>query len=416
MQRAMPLPPRAVRRCLFVPVLVTKEKMMKQQTLSAEEARARLIAPQDMVSCNLAFIDCKLPGSHLKQNYSFIGPGVTQSSEQVINIPEAHGFNIGAAAMPKGVTNNLHLHFTAEVFLIHEGRWRFRWGNKGEESLELEAPAIVSLPTWIFRGFTNVSATDTDGWVFTVLGGDNTGGIIWHPEVMSAAEEYGLYLSPNNMLIDTSTGAAIPDVAERMPPLPTEEMAKLQHFSPQQMAQFAVTGEQRAWSDRALLDAMLPGHGARLAPVIGYGMSQDRQVNPPINVPHGFSVEWLALPAAGEMGTHRCEQVQVLMVFKGTLSVTFNRDGEDVTLTAPERSVVSVPAGSWRRYQSQHDECEVAITTAGDGRKKLEWDKAIVDAAAELGWGLDPDGYLVRQMLLPLVAQRAGRRLATQDA
>ena len=54
-----------------------------------------------------------LPGSHLKQNYSLIGPGVTQSSEQIVNIHEPHGFNIGAAAMPKGVTNNLHLHFTA---------------------------------------------------------------------------------------------------------------------------------------------------------------------------------------------------------------------------------------------------------------------------------------------------------------
>lgn len=99
---------------------------MKTIHLTQSRARTRLIAPDDMVSCNLAFIDCKLPGSHLKQNYSFIGPGVTQSSEQVVNIPEPHGFNIGAAAMPKGVTNNLHLHFTAEVFLIHEGTWRFR--------------------------------------------------------------------------------------------------------------------------------------------------------------------------------------------------------------------------------------------------------------------------------------------------
>jgi hypothetical protein len=103
------------------------------------------------------------------------------------------------------------------------------------------------------------------------------------------------------------------------------------------------------------------------------------------------------------------------MVFKGTLTVTFNRDGEEVTVTAPERSVVSVPAGSWRRYQAQDGECEVVVTTVGDGRKQIEWDKAIVDAANARGWGIDPDGYLVRQALLPLVAQRAGRRLATQE-
>lgn len=75
---------------------------MKNTVLTHEEARQRLVTPADMVSCSVAFIDCKLPGSHLKQNYSFIGPGVTQSSEQVINIPLPHGFNIGAAAMPKG--------------------------------------------------------------------------------------------------------------------------------------------------------------------------------------------------------------------------------------------------------------------------------------------------------------------------
>ena len=52
-----------------------------------------------------------------KENYSIIGPGVTQSAQQVVNLREPHGFNIGAAAMPDGVVNNLHLHFTAEVFL-----------------------------------------------------------------------------------------------------------------------------------------------------------------------------------------------------------------------------------------------------------------------------------------------------------
>lgn len=75
---------------------------MKTIHLTQSQARTRLIAPDDMVSCNLAFIDCKLPGSHLKQNYSFIGPGVTQSSEQVVNIPEPHGFNTARRLCQKG--------------------------------------------------------------------------------------------------------------------------------------------------------------------------------------------------------------------------------------------------------------------------------------------------------------------------
>ncbi|MEX0492732.1 cupin [Raoultella terrigena] len=384
---------------------------MKNTVLTHEEARQRLVTPTDMVSCSVAFIDCKLPGSHLKQNYSFIGPGVTQSSEQVINIPLPHGFNIGAAAMPKGVTNNLHLHFTAEVFLIHEGSWRFRWGANGENEATFSAPAILSIPTWIFRGFTNASPTDTNGWVFTVLGGDNTGGIIWHPSVMQAAKEYGLYLSRDNMLIDTEKGDAVPDESALMPEISQADIDALTHYTPQQMAEFAVTGEQREWSTQGLLDAAIPGHGAEIAPVIGFGISQDRSSRAKIIRPHGFSVEWLKLPAGGKIGRHRCEQVQVIMVFKGTLEVTFNQRGEEVVITAPERSVISIPENCWRQYRALDGLCEVTLTTRGDERKTLYWDEEIVAAAEQQGWVVDPDGYLAAAELLPLTARRVYPRV-----
>ena len=103
--------------------------------LTQDQAEARHIKRDDYVSCTVAFIDCKKPGSHLKENYSIIGPGVTSSDEQVINLPEAHGFNIGAAAMPNGITNNLHIHFTAEVFIVQQGEWTFRWGSNGENEV-----------------------------------------------------------------------------------------------------------------------------------------------------------------------------------------------------------------------------------------------------------------------------------------
>lgn len=389
---------------------------MQTITLTADQARSRLVAPQDMVSCNLAFIDCKLPGSHLKQNYSFIGPGVTQSSSQVVNIPEPHGFNIGAAAMPKGVTNNLHLHFTAEVFLIHEGTWRFRWGANGENEAEFSAPAILTIPTWIFRGFTNVSQEDTSGMVYTVLGGNNTGGIIWHPSILQAASEYGLYLSNENMLIDVNAGDSLPANADLLKPLAPEEIAALRHYSIEEMQQRAVTGEQRQWSSDGLLDAVLPGHGGEIAPVIGYGISQDRHSTPPVTQPHGFSVEWLRLRADHQLGRHLCPDIQVIMVFKGTLEVTWNQAGEEVSITAPERSVVSVPAHSWRRYRAVGDDTEFILTTEGDQRKRLYWDEDILQQARALNRGLDPDGYVSKLDILPATARRAGARIERLNA
>ena len=384
---------------------------MKAITLTSDQARSRLVAPEDMVSCNLAFIDCKLPGSHLKQNYSFIGPGVTQSSAQVVNIPEPHGFNIGAAAMPKGVTNNLHLHFTAEVFLIHEGSWRFRWGANGEHEAEFSAPAILTIPTWIFRGFTNVSKEDTCGMVYTVLGGNNTGGIIWHPSILEAASECGLYLNKDNMLIDVSRGDTLPEKSALLAPLAAEEMATLRDYSEEEMRKRAVTGDERRWSSEGLLDAVLPGHGGEIAPVIGFGISQDRHSAPPIIQPHGFSVEWLRMQAEHQIGRHLCLDIQVLMVFKGTLEVTWNQAGEEVSIIAPERSVISIPANSWRRYRAVEAGVECILTTQGDHRKRLYWDETILQQARDLNRGLDPDGYVSKLDILPVTARRAGSRL-----
>ncbi|RKQ38763.1 cupin [Enterobacter sp. R1(2018)] len=388
---------------------------MQYVTLTQEEARRRLVLPEDRVSCSVAFIDCKLPGSHLKQNYSFIGPGVTQSASQVVNIPEAHGFNIGAAAMPKGVTNNLHLHFTAEVFLIHEGSWRFRWGANGEHEAELSAPAILSIPTWIFRGFTNVSPQETSGMVFTVLGGDNTGGIIWHPSILEAAREYGLYLSRDNMLIDVEAGDARPAESELLQPLAPEHIAALRDYSVEEMKRRAVTGEQRQWSSQALLDAILPGHGAQLAPVIGFGISQDRNSAPPIVNPHGFSVEWLRIQDGHRVGLHCCPDIQVLMVFKGTLEVTYNRQEEEVTVIAVEGSVISVPGGCWRRYRAVEGEMEATLTTRGDRRKQLYWDRGVIEQAQEYDRCIDPDGYVAIASILPATARRAGEKIARPE-
>lgn len=384
---------------------------MKAQHITPAQAKSRVITPDEMVSCNLAFIDCKLPGSHLKQNYSFIGPGVTQSSEQVVNIPEPHGFNIGAAAMPKGVTNNLHLHFTAEVFLIHEGTWRFRWGANGENEAEFSAPAILSIPTWIFRGFTNVSPQETCGMVYTVLGGNNTGGIIWHPSILAAASEYGLYLSKDNMLIDVNAGDTLPDASQLLTPLPPEEIAALRHYSVEEMRQRAVTGDDRHWSADGLLDSVLPGHGGEIAPVIGFGMSQDRHSAPAIVNPHGFSVEWLRLAAEHVVGRHLCPDVQVIMVFKGSLKVTWNQAGEEVSVIAPERSVISVPANSWRQYCAIGGDVECILTTQGDQRKRIYWDDEILAQAKGYNRCLDPDGYVAAVDLLPVTARKAGVKL-----
>ncbi len=366
------------------------------------DAHTRLIRRSDMVACKLAFIDCKMPGSVGKENYSLIGAGVTQSSDQVVNITEPHGFSLGVAAMPPGTTNNLHVHYTAEVFMVFSGTWLFRWGADGKDGEIIgKAGDVVSIPTFIFRGFSNVG--DEAGWIFTALGGDDTGGIIWHPSILSTASQHGLYLTKENMLVDTDTGAAKPSPEELLEPLDTATIHSLRRFDVEAMRRRVVASGDRAYSERALLDSMLPGHKAALAPVIGHGMSQDLEHVSPIINPHGFSIEWLRIEPGERVGAYKLPEKQVLLVFAGAIGVTLD---DAPPVHAQTQEVFSVPGDCWRTIESVGDvAAEIAVVTAGDHKKHPVWQSDIVSAAHAAGFALDHSGYVARLALLPYDVQ-----------
>lgn len=372
-------------------------------------AKSRLIRRSDLVACKVAFIDCKLPGSDLKENYSIVGAGVTQSADQVVNLAEPHGFAIGVAAMPNGVTNNLHIHYTAEVFMIFRGEWRFRWGPDGKDGeLVGRAGDVVSIPTWIFRGFTNIGADD--GWIFTALGRDLSGGVIWHPSILENARSHGLYLTRDNMMVDTSTGAAQPEPEALMPPLTDAFIATMQHYSVDDLIARTTTAAERVWSDKALLDSVIPGHRAEIAPAIGYGMTQDRRAKPKVSNPHGFTVEWLRIEPGQTVGSFRTPPKQVVILQTGVVEIELD-DGTTVSSASVHPwDTFSIPGGIWRTMRSIGDEAAVmTVTTTGDARALLEWSPEIVERAFDLGAGVDPNGYLAPAELLPFDLQPTRR-------
>ena len=172
--------------------------------VTAEELTYRTILRKDLKEDRAAFLDTKIPGSEAKINYPLIGPGVSENADQVIPVTEPHGFNLGGAVMPAGVINNLHLHFTAEVFMCFAGEWQFRWGVDGADGEAIVSEGdVISIPTWIFRGFT--SLTD-DAWLYTALGRDDSGGLIWAPSVIEAAAKTGRHLSAAGTIIETEPG------------------------------------------------------------------------------------------------------------------------------------------------------------------------------------------------------------------
>jgi quercetin dioxygenase-like cupin family protein len=371
--------------------------MTNDVLVSRDELASRTILRKDLKADRAAFLDTKIPGSQDKTNYPLIGPGVSENAEQVVPVTAPHGFNLGGAVMPAGVVNNLHLHFTAEVFFCFAGRWQFRWGVDGSDGEAVVAAGdVISIPTWIFRGFT--SLTD-DAWLFTALGREASGGLIWAPSVIERAAAYGNHLRVDNTLVETAPGE-VPEGVELKRPLTAEQLATLRTVSPEEMRRRLARPEDLRWCERPFLDSTLPGGGAHLATVVGYGVTEDRSQTPVLSDPHGLTVAWLRCAPGTGVGRHRTQESQVVIVKDGRLRVTLNTD-DPVSVELGPYDTLSVPPGAWRQFEAVGDETALAVLlTSGESRVYLEWDPAVVRAAREADVALDPNGYLAPASML----------------
>ncbi|ANE04654.1 cupin domain-containing protein [Corynebacterium crudilactis] len=374
--------------------------------VSKEELSSRVITFSDWVPCKAAFIDCKTPGSDQKDNYSFVGPGVSQSSDQFVNVSSAHGFQLGAAGMPNGVSNSLHLHFTAEVFVNFEGEFQLRWGPNGEQGNYISQDGdVITVPTWIFRGFTNIGPDD--GILYTALGRDDTGGIIWGPQVLQDAEGYGLHLTRENLLVDTEAGDPIPSSENLIRPLSQAQLESLEVFSEDDFRKRVITREDRVYFDKAFLCSSLPGGRAKLALVIGYGLTENRRQVPPIHEPHSFSAAWIVANSGEGILRHKIEVPQTITIKSGTWKITINDGDDKQVVTLSSRDAISIPEGSWRQFRCISDtEGELFVVSAGDNRVKIDWHEEVINAAHEAGFALDPNDYVAPVSVLEAAGLR----------
>jgi mannose-6-phosphate isomerase-like protein (cupin superfamily) len=237
--------------------------------LPRAQLHERVVRYADLKPCYNAFIDCRTPGSEAKENFTIIGPGVSENPDQYVHIAEPHGYNIGGARQPVGCVNSQHSHETAEVFVAHTGEWRFDLGEHGDDAQVAVRPGdVISIPTRMFRGFTATapSADGSPGFLWAVLGGDNPGRVTWAPKVFDMAAEHGLVLLEDGMLIDTAAGQKVPEHARIM-----------RRTTPLQVAAMHVPSAEEAqacvWRSTTMSDEII-GSGGLLDWAHGFEMSR----------------------------------------------------------------------------------------------------------------------------------------------
>ena len=299
------------------------EKMTEAGAWTAARMAARIVRFADLAPCYNAFIDCRTPGSEAKENFTIIGPGVSENPAQHVHIAERHGVNIGGARQPPHCVNSQHSHDTAEVFVVHSGDWRFDLGEHGEDaSVELHRGDVISLPIHMFRGFTNIGPDS--GFLWAVLGGDDAGRVTWAPAVFEMARDFGLVLLENGQLIDTAAGEVVP---AGLAPLAATTRAQADAMRRATMADAAMLVSR----DRA---------GTGETPIIAAGGHfQDD---------HGFTMMRLDLDPGAGLPAGRVDGVEIIFVHRGFLRVAW--EGEHVMLG--EGDTMTVPTGLVRSLAS----------------------------------------------------------------
>ena len=288
----------------------------------------RIAKFSELTPSTLPFVEGRLEGHKERKNYSIVGPGVAEDSEQSVKISEAHGYNLGAVSANPKNGSGLHSHTTAEVFLIYSGKWRFYWGADGKNEIILSKGDIISMPTNMFRGFEN--AGDEEGLIFVVLGNDDPGIITWVPKVLINAKETGLALLNDNSLIDL-TNNEVPADKKLLEPISKDQLKKFHDYNLDQIEKFICR-----YNNQPNYEIDLKS-GIKIIQIIGNNFC-DQNYKPLINQDTGFNLSILKAKT-GKIGDLIFKKPTILFSQKGSWKI--NIANEELVINA--KDTFSVP-------------------------------------------------------------------------
>ncbi len=295
----------------------------------------RIARFNELTPSTLPFVEGRIDGHKERKNYSIVGPGVAEDSQQSVKISKPHGYNLGAVSANPKNGSGLHSHTTAEVFLIYSGSWRFYWGADGKNEIILSKGDIISMPTNMFRGFEN--AGDNEGLIFVVLGNDDPGIITWVPDVLIKARETGLALLDDNSLIDLRENK-VPSNRKLLEPITNEILQKFDNYEINEIEKFICRFKNQTNYEIDL------NNGIKIIQIIGNNFS-NKNYSALINHDTGFNLSILK----GKKGLIEdlvFDKPTILFSQKGSWKVKFEEEEFNInskdTFSLPLNTKVSI--------------------------------------------------------------------------
>jgi quercetin dioxygenase-like cupin family protein len=337
-------------------------------SVGLDEMESRLVRYKELVPCTTAFIDARTPGSEKKENFTIIGPGVSENPDQHIHVPISHGFNIGGARQPKGTINSQHSHVSEEVFLVHSGKWAFRSGVNGTDGeVVLEAGDVISLPINVFRGFECLS--DGDSFLFAILGGDDPGHVTWAPQVFEQAKHHGLVLTESGLLVDTSAGEMVPEGEIECVPISDAQVESFDRVDSEGLEKFVIRhGDEEGASSLSILTERAVG--AKETALLGEECLNEKIGPGPIATKHGFHFRKLDLAPDASIPLHSRHEEEVVFVHQGCAVLAW--EGNELTIS--QGDTLSIPIGLERAWSNRSvSDTVLYVVRGGDNPQAPDW-------------------------------------------
>ncbi|MDG2064485.1 MAG: cupin, partial [SAR324 cluster bacterium] len=190
----------------------------------------------------------------------------------------------------------------------------------------------VSIPTNCFRGFENIG--DKYGFLFAILGGDDTGGVEWAPQVFEDAEDHGLVLLEDYGVWDTNK-CPIPKGATQVRPMSPEKAATYKNYSTDEM-------ELRICRSSALKP--LKNHPLKFGEYGSIQLHRLIGIKEAV-IPGGDEFElslFVAKPGGGYKTCSRSEK-EVLICYEGIWKVDWTAEGYKGSILLNAGDLLSVP-------------------------------------------------------------------------
>lgn len=326
----------------------------------------RLVRYDDLRPCYTAFIDTRSPGSDKKENFTVIGPGVSENPDQHVHIAQAHGFNIGGARQPPACLNSQHSHLTNEVFVVHSGTWAFRSGvDASDGEVILTEGDVISLPTDVFRGFENVG--EDIAYLYAILGEDDPGRVMWAPQVFDLARDHGLVLMEDGSLVDVQAGEIKPMGIAPMPKTSAEQVAQHRLVDSEALKSITIGISDFPWSGNTTLSGF---EGVEEANLLGPANEAEGIPAAPLSWSHGFVLRALRLAPGAEIPAHRRREEEVIFVQEGSCRISV----DDEVLDLGRGDTFTTPIDSFRAFANTGDvNCVLYVTRRHDQPAKPEF-------------------------------------------